>query len=243
MSGVRIALAWGVHFYTALGLACAAGMAVAIFEGSDASIRLALALMAVATLIDATDGTLARLARVKEVLPDFDGRRLDDLVDFLTYVCLPLLLVWRAGLLPAGTEALLLLPLFAAAYGFCQVHAKTADSYFLGFPSYWNLVALYLYVLPPLRGWPGLSAVVVLSLLTFVPTRYVYPSMRGRLNFWTNVLALPWVVLLAMALWLWPTNETTARRLALASLYFPAWYLAASWVVSVRRIWPRKAGG
>ena len=59
---------------------------------------------------------------------------------------LPLLLIWRAGLLPENCEAVLLLPLLASAYGFCQTSAKTDDGYFLGFPSYWNLVAFYLYI-------------------------------------------------------------------------------------------------
>ena len=86
--------------------------------------------------------------RIKEVVPGFDGRRLDDIVDFLNYTFLPLLLIWRAGILPAGQEAWLFLPLLASVYGFCQVQAKTEDGYFLGFPSLWNLVALYLYVLP-----------------------------------------------------------------------------------------------
>src|SRR5262245_8057004 len=97
-------LAWCVHFYTALGLVAAGGIAVAIFDGRPAAMRLAFLLMMVATLIDATDGTLARWVKVKEVLPGFDGRRLDDLVDFQTYTSLPLLLIWRAGLLPEGQE-------------------------------------------------------------------------------------------------------------------------------------------
>src|SRR5437667_7300734 len=101
---LRQLLAWCVHFYTALGLAAAAGMAVLIVRGGAASFAWAFVLMLVATLIDATDGPLARLARVREVLPGFDGRRLDDLIDFLTYTCLPLLLIWRAELLPPGKE-------------------------------------------------------------------------------------------------------------------------------------------
>ena len=104
--------------------------------------------MAAATIVDSTDGSLARKVRIKEVVPGFDGRRLDDIVDFLTYTFLPLLLIWRAEILPSGQEAWLFLPLLASAYGFCQVQAKTDDGYFLGFPSLWNLVALYLYVLP-----------------------------------------------------------------------------------------------
>ena len=105
--------------------------------------------MMVATAIDATDGWLARRARVKDVLPGFDGRALDDLIDFHTYASLPLLLLWRADVLPGASAWLLLLPLLASAYGFSQVNAKTDDGFFLGFPSYWNIVAFYLFVLRP----------------------------------------------------------------------------------------------
>jgi phosphatidylcholine synthase len=228
----RRALAWLAHAYTALGLVAAAAMAVLIVGGGGAAFRAAFGLMVVATLIDATDGTLARAVRVKEVLPGFDGRRLDDLIDFLTYTCLPLLLVWRAELLPAGGGWWLLLPLVASAYGFCQVHAKTPDGYFLGFPSYWNIVAFYLYVLP-LPPAAALAIVIVLALLTFVPTRYLYPSQRGRLNRWTNLLGAGWVVLLAAVLWRLPDRRPDRPDpLALASLYFPAYYLAASWAVT-----------
>ena len=99
-------LAWCVHAYTALGLVAAGGIAVAIIDGQPASFRFAFLLMFVATLIDATDGTLARAVGVKKVLPGFDGRRLDDLIDFQTYTTLPLLLIWRAELIPgAGLNA------------------------------------------------------------------------------------------------------------------------------------------
>src|SRR5205823_3206518 len=108
----------------------------------------------------ATDGWFARRVRVKEVLPGFDGRRLDDLIDFQTYTSLPLLLIWRANLLPDGFGWCLLFPLLASAYGFCQVSAKTDDGYFLGFPSYWNLVAFYLYALN-LPGWVSIALLVL----------------------------------------------------------------------------------
>src|SRR5947207_2003039 len=129
-SRLRVVLAWGVHFYTALGLVCAAGIAVLIVKGGGEAFRGAFILMLIATLIDATDGTLARAVRIKETLPGFDGRRLDDLVDFLNYTFLPLFLVWRSGILPEGQSFWLLLPLMASAYGFCQVSIKTEDGYF-----------------------------------------------------------------------------------------------------------------
>src|SRR4051812_17409884 len=92
-------LAWCVHGYTALGIVLAGAIALAIFEGEPASFRLAFGLMFLATLVDATDGTLARAVRIKETLPHFDGRRLDDIVDFHTYTSLPVLLIWRAELI------------------------------------------------------------------------------------------------------------------------------------------------
>jgi phosphatidylcholine synthase len=228
--------------YTALGLVAAAAMAILIVRGDASSFRAAFALMLVATLIDATDGTLARAVHIKDVLPGFDGRRLDDLVDFLTYTFLPLLLIRQAHLLPPGTDFCLLLPLLASAYGFCQVSAKTDDGYFLGFPSYWNLIAFYLYVLQPLPSWVSLTVVILFALLTFVPTRYLYPTRKGRLNRWTNLLGVPWTGLLAGILWVMPSDsfgDGLTIRLALVSLFFPVYYLVVSWVISWR-LWRAK---
>src|ERR1700756_4911322 len=144
---LRKVLGWCVHGYTALGLVAAGMIAVLLVHGGPAAFRWSFLLMVAATVVDSTDGTLARAVRIKEAVPSFDGRRLDDIIDFLTYTALPLLLIWRARLLPAEQEYWLLLPLLASAYGFCQVSIKTDDGFFLGFPSYWNLIAFYLYML------------------------------------------------------------------------------------------------
>ncbi len=239
-------LGWCVHCYTGLGLLAAAGIAVLIVRGGHASFRWAFVLMLIATLIDSTDGALARAVRIKEAVPSFDGRRLDDLIDFLNYAFLPLLLIWRAGILPTGYEPCLLLPLVASAYGFCQVEAKTDDGYFLGFPSYWNLVAFYLYLLDtfisPLAGWLSVGLIVGLALLTFLPSRYLYPSQRGRLNMLTSLLGIVWMLLLVWILYRLPTGEgpvsptidRLTKGLILLSLMFPAYYMVMSWLVSVR---------
>jgi phosphatidylcholine synthase len=224
--------AWAVHAFTASGLVLAAGAAVLIVRGDATSLRLALLLFLCATVVDATDGWLARRARVATVLPQIDGRRLDDIVDFHTYASLPLLLIWRSGALPGGSGWLLLLPLLASAYGFSQSEAKTADGYFLGFPSYWNVVALYIFLLAPP---PAVTAfvVVVLSALTFMPARYLYPSTGGLLNRITIGAGAAWAVLLLLILLdlVGPT-----RPWVQASLVFPAWYMGASWFVTVRGV-------
>ena len=115
------------------------------------------------------------------------------------------------------------------------MEAKDPDGYFLGFPSYWNIVAFYPYhalaALTP--GWLSHAGQVVPALLTFVPSRYLYPSQHGQLNRLTSVLAVPWLGLLAAVLWYLPTDGDRAWWLALASLYYPAYYLLVSWGVSV----------
>lgn len=232
-------LAWGVHLYTAMGLVLAAAIAVLLVRGGPDAFRWSFVLMLVATVVDATDGTLARRVGVKRVLPNFDGRKLDDLTDFLNYTFLPLLLVWRAGVLPAEQQGWLLLPLLASAYGFCQIEAKTDDGYFLGFPSHWNAVAFYIYVLP-VPGWLALGSLVAFALLTFVPTRYLYPSQPGLLNMLSTVLGVAWAAMVACILWRWPAGRSPASdpattSLALVSLFYPAFYMTASWVITLRR--------
>jgi phosphatidylcholine synthase len=226
----RTAAAWGVHLYTALGLAVAGVAAVLIVRGDAASLRGALLLMLAATVIDASDGTLARAVDVKRVLPGFDGRRLDDITDFHTYTSLPLLLVWRSGVLRPEQAPWLLVPLLASAYGFSQADAKTEDGYFRGFPSYWNVVALYLFYLRP-PPTVALAVLLGLAVLTFVPAKYLYPSQPGVLNRVTAVLAALWAaVLVGVLLGILAPPLPWLR----ASFLFPAYYMLASWVVTAR---------
>ena len=227
---MRRMLAWLAHLYTALGLVCAAVMAVLIVRGDDRSFRWAFFVMMVATAIDATDGWFARKARVKETLPGFDGGTLDNLIDFHTYTSLPLLLLWRAGILPGNLAWILLLPLLASGYGFSQVHAKTADGFFVGFPSYWNIVAFYLYALHP-AAWLSASVLLLFSVLTFVPTPYLYASRGGPFATIINTGAVVWFVLLALVLRGAPFEP---RVVALVSAAYPLLYLVLSAVVTVR---------
>ena len=144
-SALHILSAWGVHLYTASGAIAAFAGTLAVIAGNY---REAFLWMIAATFVDATDGVLARRARVKEALPGFDGARLDDIVDYLTYVFLPVLLLYHARDLPGGAPGLVVAAavLLSSAYAFASADAKTDDSFFTGFPSYWNIVALYLHV-------------------------------------------------------------------------------------------------
>jgi phosphatidylcholine synthase len=229
--------AWLVHCYTAAGLVAAAGMAVLIARGGDDAFRWAFVLMLAATIIDSSDGWLARKVRVKEVLPEFDGRTLDDLTDFHTYTSMPLFLMWRAQILPGALAWVLLLPLVASAFGFSRVNAKTADGFFLGFPSYWNVVAFYLYLLQP-RVPVSLAVIVAFALLTFVPARYLYITRGGPYARVMLVGGVIWaIVTLLLAVGPLAHHQTLAR----ISMIYPLAYLALSWIVTMRRA--GRAGG
>src|SRR5215216_6281302 len=163
-----------VHLYTASGAVLALLILGAAFQGD--AVR-ALWLMLVSLIIDSTDGLLARRLRVSEALPAFDGALLDNIVDYITYVFAPMVLLWSGGYLPEGTPGIVFaaLPLLASSYQFCHVDAKTDDHFFLGFPSYFNVVAFYAIVFEPSPNFLA-AVLVVCSLLVFVPIRYVYPT-------------------------------------------------------------------
>ena len=221
--------AWAVHAYTASGAVMAL---LALVAGLDGDYRAALLWLAAQVFVDSTDGTLARLARVKEVTPQFDGTRLDDLVDYLAYVFVPAVLILRAGLLPAAWAVpVVALVLLSSGYGFARDDAKTADHFFTGFPSYWNVVAVYLFAF---RAAPWVNAVVLLALvaLVFVRVRYVYPSRTAVLRGLTIALGSVWAVQMLLLMW-W--IDAPPAGLALSALAYPAYYFGLSFWLEWRR--------
>jgi phosphatidylserine synthase len=89
-----LTIAWIAHLYTALGVLCALAATLAVVQSDY---RAAFLWLGLQIFIDATDGALARALNVKERLPQFDGARLDDIIDYLTYVFVPVLLTLHAG--------------------------------------------------------------------------------------------------------------------------------------------------
>jgi phosphatidylcholine synthase len=218
-----------VHGYTAGGVGCGWLALVAAIDGDT---RVSLLWLVAATLIDATDGALARLADVSRTAPAIDGARLDDLVDYVTYVVVPGALVWRLGLLPPGPAPWIVgVTLLASALGFARRDAKTDDHLFTGFPSYWNIVAVYLIALRPP---PGVAAGILLGLaiLVFVPIRYVYPTRTVFLRPLTLALGAVWTIVFVLLIWRLPAPPPA---LVWGSLAYPAYYVALSLWLTARR--------
>ncbi|GAA1428688.1 phosphatidylcholine/phosphatidylserine synthase [Microlunatus lacustris] len=224
-----VAAGWALHLYTASGAVLGLLAVLAAVEGRTVE---ALWILLAALVVDGTDGLLARRLRVKETIPGFDGARLDDIVDYLTYAFVPVVLLWAGGYLPDGRWGLVLaaVPLLASCVQFCRADAKTADHAFLGFPSYWNVVAFYTVVLDLS---PAVTATVLLvcSVLVFVPVHYLYPSRTPYARRLNLGLAAAWVVLYAVILAGMPDPSLLAIGLSLA---YVAYYVVASLVLTLR---------
>ncbi|MDZ4858058.1 MAG: CDP-alcohol phosphatidyltransferase family protein [Candidatus Hydrogenedentes bacterium] len=217
----RIA-AWSVHLLTATGALVGVLAITELYHDHDIAFFWCLV---VATAIDACDGYLARRFRVKEVLPGFDGALLDNIVDYFTYVIVPAVFIYERGLVPEFTGMIAAaLMVLASAYQFCQSKAKTEDHYFLGWPSYWNIVVLYLFLLH-LAPIMNLAIIVLCAILVFVPIKYLYPSRTERYRTLTISLTALWALSLLVILAQYPEHS---RILVWLSLAYVVYYALAS---------------
>lgn len=219
--------AWAVHFYTSLGLIAGLLALIAIAEGRPRDVFIFLGL---ALWIDSTDGMLARGWGVVTWTPNFDGRKLDDITDYLNYVFIPVFFIYRFELVSGVWTLVLPLVLLASAYGFCQKAAKTDDGYFTGFPSYWNVLAFYFYLI---GGPPALTGLLLLffAAMVFVPIKYVYPSRTPVLRPFNIGLGFFWflIVCIIMVDFYHPDPS-----LVYLSLIYPVYYTVLSIYVNFR---------
>lgn len=216
--------AWSVHALTASTAVIGIYTLIAIYQGHNI---LALCLMGAAIVIDAVDGTFARLVQIKSVIPNVDGALLDNIVDYLNYVITPaFFLIVNTQMLPAFWGGIIVsMFVLASAYQFTQLDAKTPDHFFKGFPSYWNIVVFYLFYF---NSSPITNSIVLITLtiLVFVPIKYVYPS---RLDYLSNILwlrvtmtlaSILYGVTCALMLWLYPEKPMLLMIYTFAYLAF-----------------------
>lgn len=222
MSLARSAAAVAVHAYTASGALIGW---LALRSAWDHDPRAAFLWLALAVVVDATDGYVARAADVRRYASWIDGARLDDIVDYLTYVFVPLAILWEQQLL-GGVSGLVAVAavLVASGLGFSNLAAKTADHFFTGWPSYWNIVALYVVA----WRWSQTTTTLLLiglAALVFVPLKYVYPSRTTALMRPTIVLGIVWAIQMLLTVWWIPD---VPAWLLWSGLIYPAYYVALS---------------
>ena len=207
--------AWGAHGFTATGVVLAFLATLALLENSPKACLLWLGL---ALVVDGVDGSLARRVNVSTVLPSFDGSVLDLVIDYLTYVFIPALFIYRYIDLPDFTHLFTVsVILVSSLFCFCNVNMKSKDNYFVGFPAAWNVVVLYFYILD-VHPWITLGMIVLLAGLTLTKMKFLHP-FRVRQFMPLNILVtFVWMFSSALLILQYPAN--------------PFWLLALWWLAS-----------
>ena len=178
-----------IHIFTALGAVVGLLAAKAAINGSA---QAAFAWLGLALLIDTLDGPIARRIKVEQNLPRFSGERLDLVIDYLTYVFIPALMLLQAPFLTgtAGLAIACLIPL-SSLYHFSDTHSKSSDNCFVGFPAIWNVVVLYIFAFHPSE--PAVWLIVLtFVVLTFIPFKWVHPIRVKTMRPVTLLLAALW---------------------------------------------------
>lgn len=206
----RRCIGWSIHAFTASGACMGLLSLYAIYQHN---LLLALWFMSAAIIIDAVDGMFARMIKIKEVVPEIDGALLDNVVDFFNYAVVPCFFLMVTDLLPPYWRLVCVMAIiFASAYQFTQVDAKTRDHFFKGFPSYWNIAVFYLFFWQ-MNNITNMIILLSLAVLSFIPIKYIYPS---RLDYLTNnkylrigmiCMTVLWGAATTSLLWIYPESN------------------------------------
>ena len=181
--------AWAVHGFTASGAVLGFLAIISILNNDQTSSFLWLGL---ALLVDGLDGTIARKVGVSDKTTNIDGSMLDNLVDYLNYVIIPSLMIYWFQMVPNGWEIIIPAGIFAVSlYTFANINMKTEDYYFSGFPALWNIVVLYFYILNT-NQYINLIVIIFLSILTFIPIKFVHPLRVKKLRNITIFCTIIW---------------------------------------------------
>lgn len=184
--------AFSVHILTASGsfLALLSVIAAAEHRFVDMFWWLGLAL-----LVDGIDGPIARKLEVKEVLPNWSGETLDNIIDYVTYVLVPAFALYESGILgaPWSFAAAGLIVVSSAIY-YADTGMKTDEYFFSGFPVVWNMIILTIFVT---GAGPIMTGILVFGsvALTFLPVHFLHPVRVKRLRPLNLAMCILWCVL------------------------------------------------
>ncbi len=190
---VRVAQAAGfsVHVFTASGGAVAL---LALYAAIERNFSVCFAWLGLALFIDGIDGALARAARVHVTAASIDGAVLDLVIDFLTYVLVPVVALWRSDLMPTEVSFWIgLIVTIASALYFADVRMKTDDLWFRGH-------------LPPVSlrspsAWIVSSGLLLAAAgMMFAPWVFVHPMRVARLRGLTIAMTVAWFAFAAIAI-------------------------------------------
>jgi phosphatidylcholine synthase len=129
---------FSIHVLTASGALAGLTALQAVIDGH---IRSALIWLIVCQILDGIDGPIARRFNVGLHAPHIDGHVLDLVIDYVTCVVVPTVLLIRMDVVEPRLTMIISGPiLITSALWFARTDQETEDVWFNGFPAVWNIV-------------------------------------------------------------------------------------------------------
>lgn len=218
----EVIVAWLVHAFTMTGVIWAILALLSLYYND---VKMMFFWLLIALIVDGVDGSMARYARVKEVVPWFDGSALDLIVDYLTYVFIPALFMYL--LLPTPSKAwgmlVMVLVCISSMFCFCNTKMKSTDYYFVGFPAVWNIVALCFYIMGT-SAWTNVIITIILSILHLSTIKFLHPFRVKTLR-WLNItMVIAWCAASVALVYIHPLSSIIALIV---------WYISGVWIVGL----------
>ncbi|GAA4533770.1 phosphatidylcholine/phosphatidylserine synthase [Chelativorans composti] len=191
------AKAFSVHLLTASGSFLAF---LSLVAASDMRWTAMFWWLGLALLVDGIDGPIARKLEVKEVLPNWSGELLDNVIDYVTYVLIPAYALYQSGFMGEKLSFLsaAIIVITSAIY-YADTGMKTKENFFKGFPVVWNMVVFSLFVIG-VGEYTAFAVVVIAAVMTFVPMHFIHPVRVVRLRTINLTVFLVWSILGIIAL-------------------------------------------
>ena len=175
-----------VHFLTGSGIIFSFLALVSVIEGYKLQTFMFLG---VALIIDFIDGTLDRRYKIDVIFPNIDGKTLDTIIDYINYILIPCIMLYKFNYLPQNFSLIIpIVILCISLYSYINIKLIDASFSYLGFPSIWNIILLYLEILS-FNIWINLLIIIFFVFLKFVPFKVLHPMRFPKLKK-TNITLL-----------------------------------------------------
>ncbi|QPK93690.1 phosphatidylcholine synthase [Actinomyces sp. zg-332] len=215
-------VAWAVHAFTMSGVVWALLAFLSLYKHD---VKMMFFWLLIALIVDGVDGSMARHAKVKEVVPWFDGTALDLIVDYLTYVFVPALFMYL--LLPVPSQmwgmVVMIIVCISSMFCFCNTKMKSNDYYFVGFPAVWNIVALVFYIMQT-SGWTNVIVTIILAVLHLSTIKFLHPFRVKTLRLVNISMVIIWCATSVILVYLHPLSSLPALII---------WYISGMWIVGI----------
>ena len=230
----KVVAGYLIHSVTAFG--AIAGL-ISLEEFINGNFRSGLLWLIICQLIDGFDGPIARKIDIHIHATKFDGHILDLVVDYVTCVVVPVVMLVRLDLL-TGNSALIYagLIIFTGALWFARTDQETEDHWFNGFPAAWNLVIPTFIILGTRERYIEII-IVLLSILSLTKLKFPHLVKVEFLRPITWSLAVIYFVALTALSIQYPTGESALKPiLVIFPIYIFGISIIHSWKIRERSV-------